>query len=216
MKLFIDSADINEVREAASWGIIDGATTNPSLIAKTGRPYADVLRQICESVDGPVSAEVVSTQAEVMLEEGTKLARIHPNIVVKCPATIEGLKAARALSPRGIKVNVTLIFSPLQGLAAAKCGASFVSAFAGRLDDIGQNGMAVVEQLVRIMRNYGYPTQVLVASIRSPGHVVRAAQAGADAVTIPFGVMGQMLHHPLTDSGLERFLADWRATRQKI
>lgn len=216
MKLFIDSADINEVREAAGWGIIDGVTTNPSLIAKTGRPYADVLREICESVDGPISAEVVATEAEVMLEEGTKLARINPNLVVKCPATVEGLKATKALSRRGIKVNVTLVFSPLQGLAAAKCGASFVSAFAGRIDDIGQDGMAVVEQLVRIMRNYGYPTKVLVASIRSPGQLVRAALAGADAVTIPFGVMGQMLHHPLTDSGLDRFLADWHASKQKI
>ena len=216
MRFFIDSADINEIREAASWGLVDGVTTNPSLIAKTGRPYADVLREICETVDGPVSAEVVSTEAAVMLEEGERLARLHPNIVVKCPLIIEGLKAARALSNRGIKVNVTLVFSPLQGLAAAKCGATYLSPFVGRLDDIGHEGTTMVEQLVRILRNYGYPTQVLVASIRTPIHLLRAAEAGAHVATIPFAVMKQILHHPLTDSGLEKFLADWRATKQKI
>jgi transaldolase len=216
MKFFIDTADVNEIREAASWGLVDGVTTNPSLIAKTGRPYADVLREICETVDGPVSAEVVSTDAAAMLEEGERLARLHPNIVVKCPLIIEGLKATRALSNRGIKVNVTLVFSPLQGLAAAKCGATYLSPFVGRLDDIGQDGIAMVEQLVRILRNYGYPTQVLAASIRTPTHLLRAAEAGAHVATIPFGVMKQMLHHPLTDAGLEKFLADWRATKQKI
>jgi transaldolase len=216
MKFFIDSADINEIREAASWGFVDGVTTNPSLIAKTGRPYADVLREICETVDGPVSAEVVATEAAAMLEEGERLARLHPNIVVKCPLVIEGLKATRALSRRGIKVNVTLVFSPLQGLAAAKCGATYLSPFVGRLDDIGHDGAAVVEQLVRILRNYQYPTQVLVASIRTPSHLLRAADAGAHVATIPFNVMKQMLHHPLTDIGLEKFLADWRATKQKI
>ena len=216
MKFFIDTADINEIREAASWGLVDGVTTNPSLIAKTGRPYADVLREICETVDGPVSAEVVATEAAAMLEEGERLARLHPNIVVKCPLIIEGLKAARALSNRGIKVNVTLVFSPLQGLAAAKCGATYLSPFVGRLDDTGHDGIAMVEQLVRILRNYGYPTQVLVASIRTPTHLLRAAEMGAHVATIPFGVMKQILHHPLTDSGLEKFLADWRATKQKI
>jgi transaldolase len=216
MKFFIDTADVNEIREAASWGLVDGVTTNPSLIAKTGRPYADVLREICETVDGPVSAEVVSTDAAAMLEEGERLARLHPNIVVKCPLIIEGLKATRALSNRGIKVNVTLVFSPLQGLAAAKCGATYLSPFVGRLDDIGHDGIAMVEQLVRILRNYGYPTQVLAASIRTPTHLLRAAEAGAHVATIPFGVMKQMLHHPLTDAGLEKFLADWRATKQKI
>ena len=216
MKFFIDTADVNEIREAASWGLVDGVTTNPSLIAKTGRPYADVLREICETVDGPVSAEVVSTDAAAMLEEGERLARLHPNIVVKCPLIIEGLKATRALSNRGIKVNVTLVFSPLQGLAAAKCGATYLSPFVGRLDDIGNDGIAMVEQLVRILRNYGYPTQVLAASIRTPTHLLRAAEAGAHVATIPFGVMKQMLHHPLTDAGLEKFLADWRATKQKI
>jgi transaldolase len=216
MKFFIDTADVNEIREAASWGLVDGVTTNPSLIARTGRPYADVLREICEAVDGPVSAEVVSTDAAAMLEEGERLARLHPNIVVKCPLIIEGLKATRALSNRGIKVNVTLVFSPLQGLAAAKCGATYLSPFVGRLDDIGHDGIAMVEQLVRILRNYGYPTQVLAASIRTPVHLLRAAEAGAHVATIPFGVMKQMLHHPLTDAGLEKFLADWRATKQKI
>jgi transaldolase len=216
MKFFIDTADVNEIREAASWGLVDGVTTNPSLIARTGRPYADILREICEAVDGPVSAEVVSTEAAAMLEEGERLARLHPNIVVKCPLIIEGLKATRALSNRGIKVNVTLVFSPLQGLAAAKCGATYLSPFVGRLDDIGHDGIAMVEQLVRILRNYGYPTQVLAASIRTPVHLLRAAEAGAHVATIPFGVMKQMLHHPLTDAGLEKFLADWRATKQKI
>jgi len=216
MKFFIDTADVNEIREAASWGLVDGVTTNPSLIARTGRPYADVLREICETVDGPVSAEVVSTDAAAMLEEGERLARLHPNIVVKCPLIIEGLKATRALSNRGIKVNVTLVFSPLQGLAAAKCGATYLSPFVGRLDDIGNDGIATVEQLVRILHNYGYPTQVLAASIRTPTHLLRAAEAGAHVATIPFGVMKQMLHHPLTDAGLEKFLADWRATKQKI
>jgi transaldolase len=216
MKFFIDTADVNEIREAASWGLVDGVTTNPSLIARTGRPYADVLREICETVDGPVSAEVVSTEAAAMLEEGERLARLHPNIVVKCPLIIEGLKATRALSSRGIKVNVTLVFSPLQGLAAAKCGATYLSPFVGRLDDIGHDGIAMLEQLVRILHNYGYTTQVLAASIRTPTHLLRAAEAGAHVATIPFGVMKQMLHHPLTDAGLEKFLADWRATKQKI
>jgi transaldolase len=216
MKFFIDTADINEIREAASWGLVDGVTTNPSLIAKTGRPYADVLGEICDTVDGPVSAEVVATEAAAMLEEGERLAALHRNIVVKCPMLVEGLKATNALSRRGIKVNMTLVFSPLQGLAAAKCGATYLSPFVGRLDDIGNDGIAMVEQLVRILRNYNYPTQVLVASIRNPTHLLRAADSGAHVATIPFNVMKQMLHHPLTDSGLERFLADWRATKQKI
>ncbi|HUN59543.1 MAG TPA: fructose-6-phosphate aldolase [Candidatus Binataceae bacterium] len=216
MKFFVDSADVSEILEAASWGLADGVTTNPSLIAKTGRPYAEVLREICDALDGPVSAEVVSTEAPAMLEEGEKLARLHRNIVVKCPMTIEGLKATRALVTRGIKVNVTLIFSPLQGLAAAKCGAAFVSPFAGRLDDIGQDGMLVVEQLVHILSNYDYPTEVLAASVRSPMHLLRAAEAGVHIATLPFNVIKQILQHPLTDAGLEKFLADWHATKQKI
>jgi transaldolase len=216
MKFFVDSADAREIREAASWGLADGVTTNPSLIAKTGRPYAEVLREICDALDGPVSAEVVSTNAPAMLEEGEKLARLHRNIVVKCPMTIDGLKATKALVARGIKVNVTLIFSPLQGLAAAKCGAAFVSPFAGRLDDIGQDGMLIVEQLVHILSNYHFSTEVLAASVRSPMHLLRAAEAGAHVATLPFSVIKQILQHPLTDVGLEKFLADWHATKQKI
>ncbi len=216
MKFFIDSADVNEVREAADWGLADGVTTNPSLIAKTGRPYADVLREICQIVDGPVSAEVVAPGAPAMFEEGQKLARLHPNIVVKCPLTVEGLKATKALSTRAIRVNVTLIFSPLQALAAAKCGAAYVSPFVGRLDDIGQDGSLVVEQIVRLFRNYSFPAQVLVASVRSPNHLLRAAEAGAHAATLPFNVIKQMLKHPLTDIGLENFLADWYKSKQKI
>lgn len=216
MKFFIDTADVNEIREAATWGLVDGVTTNPSLIAKTGRPYADVLREICDTVDGPVSAEVVGTEAPAMMEEGERLARLHPNIVVKCPLILEGLKATRALAKRGIKVNVTLVFSPLQGLAAAKCGATYLSPFVGRLDDIGHDGIAMVGQLVQILRNYNYPSQVLVASIRTATHLLRAAEMGAHVATLPFGVMKQILHHPLTEIGLEKFLADWRATRQKI
>ena len=216
MKFFLDTAEVKEIREAASWGIVDGVTTNPSLIAKSGRPYAGVLREICDLVDGPVSAEVVATEAAVMLEEGLKLAKIHRNIVVKCPVTIDGLKATSALSRRGIRVNVTLIFNPLQGLAAAKCGAAFLSPFVGRLDDIGHDGFQIITQLVGIMRNYKLPAEVLVASIRSPGHLLGAAEAGAHVATIPFAVLKQSLHHPLTDIGLEKFLADWRATQQKI
>ena len=216
MKFFVDSADVNEIKEAAALGLADGVTTNPSLIARTGRPYAEVLREICQIVNGPVSAEVVATEAPAMLEEGVKLAGMHPNIVVKCPLTVEGLKATRALSSRGIRVNVTLIFSPLQGLAAAKCGASYLSPFVGRLDDIGQDGLTVVEQLVRILRNYDYPAQVLVASVRSPMHLLRAAEIGAHVATLPFNVIKQTLAHPLTDIGLERFLADWHKTKQKI
>lgn len=216
MKFFVDTADVAEIREVAGMGLADGVTTNPSLIAKTGRPYAEVLREICEIVDGPVSAEVVATEAPAMLEEGEKLASLHPNIVVKCPLTVEGLKTTRALSSRGIKVNVTLIFSALQGLAAAKCGATYLSPFVGRLDDIGHDGFGVIDQLVRILRNYTYPAQVLVASVRSPMHLLRAAETGAHVATLPPNIIKQILHHPLTDSGLERFLADWHKTRQKI
>src|SRR6516162_8462667 len=209
MKFFIDSADVNEVREAFDWGLVDGVTTNPSLIAKTGRPYADVLRELCQIVDGPVSAEVVAREAAILVEEGQKLARLDPKIVVKCPLTLEGLKATRILCSRDIRVNVTLIFSPLQALAAAKCGAAYVSPFVGRLDDIGQDGFAVVEQILRIFRNYNFATEVLVAPVRSPSHLLRAASAGAHVATLPFSVIKQIIKHPLTDNGLENFLADW-------
>src|ERR1700691_1196175 len=216
MKFFVDSAEVSEIREIAELGLADGVTTNPSLIAKSGRPYFDLLREICTIVDGPVSAEVVAIAAPAMLEEGLKLSGLHPNIVVKCPMTIEGLKATRALAKRGIRVNVTLIFSPLQALAAAKVGASFLSPFIGRLDDIGQDGFALVEDMVQILSNYDYPAEVLVASVRSTTHLIRAAEVGADIATVPFAVLKQTLHHPLTDLGLERFLADWRKTNQKI
>jgi len=216
MKFFIDTADVKEIKEAASWGLVDGVTTNPSLIAKTGRHYEEVLREICGLVDGPISAEVVATEAEAMIKEGEKLAGIHPNIVVKCPLIVAGLRATHALSQRGIKVNVTLIFTPLQGLAAAKCGATYLSPFVGRLDDIGEDGMMVAERLVDILGNYAYPAQVLVASVRSLTHLMRAAEVGAHVATMPFAVIKQMLHHPLTDLGLERFLADWRNTKQQI
>jgi transaldolase len=216
MKIFLDGADTGELREALTWGLIDGVTTNPSLLAKTGRPYAEVLRELCSMVDGPVSAEVVSTMAPQMLEEGEKLARLHQNIVVKCPVTVEGLKATSALVKRGIKVNVTLIFSPLQAMAAAKCGATYLSPFVGRLDDIGHDGMNTVEQILRILRNYNYPAQVLAASLRNPLHVLKAAELGAHVATLPFNVLRQMIDHPLTDIGLEKFLADWQASKQKI
>ncbi|MBF6559802.1 MAG: fructose-6-phosphate aldolase [Candidatus Binataceae bacterium] len=216
MKFFVDSAEAAEIREIAELGLADGVTTNPSLIAKSGRPYFDLLREICTIVDGPVSAEVVATAAPAMLEEGLKLSALHPNIVVKCPMTIEGLKATRALADRGIRVNVTLIFSPLQALAAVKCGASFLSPFVGRLDDIGHDGLLLIDQIVRIMDNYDYPAEVLVASIRSPLHLLHAAEAGAHIATLPPAVIKQILQHPLTDAGLEKFLADWHQTKQKI
>ncbi|HVN90118.1 MAG TPA: fructose-6-phosphate aldolase [Candidatus Binataceae bacterium] len=216
MKFFVDSADVSEIREVVSLGLADGVTTNPSLMAKTGRPYAEVLREICDIIDGPISVEVVATEAAAMCEEGQKLAKINRNIVVKCPLTVEGLKATKALSARGIRINTTLIFSPLQALAAAKCGAAYVSPFVGRLDDIGKDGFGMVQQMVRIFKNYEYPTEVLVASIRSPAHLLRAADTGAHVATLPPSIIKQMLYHPLTDIGLESFLADWHKTKQKI
>jgi len=210
MKIFIDTADIEDIRTAADWGIIDGVTTNPSLVAKTGRRFEDVLVEICETVDGPISAEVVSTEADGMVEEGRRLAGIHPNVVVKVPITAEGIKATRRLSDDGIRVNVTLIFQPGQGLLAAKAGAAFVSPFVGRLDDAGEDGMTVVAGLVDIFDAYDIATEILVASVRGPGHVIEAARMGADIATCPLKVIEQLGRHPLTDVGLERFLADWR------
>ncbi|RMF20149.1 MAG: fructose-6-phosphate aldolase [Deltaproteobacteria bacterium] len=210
MKIFIDTADIEEIRTAADWGIIDGVTTNPSLVAKTGRRFEDVLVEICETVDGPISAEVVSTEADGMVEEGRRLAAVHPNVVVKVPITAEGIKATRRLSDDGIRVNVTLIFQPGQALLAAKAGAAFVSPFVGRLDDAGEDGMEVIASLVDIFDAYDIPTEILVASVRRPGHVIEAARLGADIATCPFKVIEQLMRHPLTDIGLERFLADWR------
>jgi transaldolase len=210
MKIFIDTAEVTEIREAHGWGILDGVTTNPSLVAKTGRDFEEVLREICGIVDGPVSAEVLSTDAPGMVEEGERLARVHPNIVVKCPMTPEGLKATRLLTDRGRRVNVTLVFSPAQALLAAKAGAAYISPFVGRLDDVGHDGMELVAQILEILDHYTYPAEVLVASVRTPLHFIRAAQMGAHVATCPFAVIQQLVRHPLTDVGLERFLADWR------
>jgi len=209
MKFFIDTADIKEIRAAVEYGLVDGVTTNPSLIAQTGKDMRTVIEEICEVVDGPISAEVVSTEAEGMVQEARKLAKIHDNIVIKIPMIPEGLKATRILAQDNIGVNMTLIFSPLQSLLAAKAGARFVSPFIGRLDDISQVGMDLIEQTVTIFDNYGFDTEVIVASIRNPVHVLEAAMLGADIATIPFKVISQLAKHPLTDIGLEKFLADW-------
>jgi len=209
MKFFIDTANIDEIKKAHALGMVDGVTTNPSLIAKEKRPFKELLREICELVDGPVNGEVVSLDAEGMVEEGRKLAAFHPNIVVKIPMTTEGLKAVKILNSENIRTNVTLIFSSMQALMAAKAGASYVSPFVGRLDDISQVGMELVSDMMNIYANYGYETEVIVASIRNPIHVVEAALIGADIATIPFKVIDQLAKHPLTDIGMEKFPADW-------
>ena len=210
MKIFIDTASIKEIREAASLGLLDGVTTNPSLVAKEGKDFRTMLDEILAIVDGPVSAEVISTDYEGILKEGRELAAIHKNIVVKVPLIKEGLKAVRTLSEEGIKTNVTLCFSPSQALLAAKAGASYISPFVGRLDDISHNGMQLIEEIVQIYRNYDYETEVLVASIRHPLHFVEAALIGADVCTMPFSVIDKLFSHPLTDNGLEKFLSDWK------
>ncbi|MFH1892509.1 MAG: fructose-6-phosphate aldolase [Candidatus Zixiibacteriota bacterium] len=215
MKFFIDTANVDEIREANDMGVLDGVTTNPSLIAKEDGKFEDILREICDIVDGPISAEVVSTDHKGMIAEGTKLAAIHDNIVVKIPCTKDGLKASKALSSEGIGVNMTLVFSPSQAILAAKAGASFVSPFVGRLDDISHFGMEIVEQIVRIYRNYNFATEVLVASIRNPLHLVDAALMGADIATIPFDVIEKLVRHPLTDIGLQKFLADWEKVKAR-
>ncbi len=209
MKFFIDTADINEIKEAAALGILDGVTTNPTLLAKVGGNRENVLRQICEIVDGPVSGEVIATDAKGMIEEGLALAKIHDNLCVKIPITRDGMKAIKALSSEGIMVNVTLVFQPIQALMAAKAGATFVSPFIGRLDDVSQPGMDLIEQIVTIFDNYDFDTEVLVASVRHPIHVVESALLGADVVTMPFNVIDKLLNHPLTTLGLETFLKDW-------
>ncbi len=209
MKIFIDSADINEIREAEKLGVVDGVTTNPTLISKTGRPFDEVVKGICKEVSGPVSLEAISLDSEGMVAEAKKLSKISKNVVVKIPMTPEGLKAVKILSKENIKTNVTLVFSPLQALLAAKAGASYVSPFVGRLDDIGHVGMDVVNQILEIYGNYGFETEVIVASIRSPIHVNDAALMGAHVATIPFKVIQQLSKHPLTDIGIERFLKDW-------
>jgi len=209
MKFFIDTADINEIKEAHAMGLVDGVTTNPSLVAKTGRKFREVLEDICELVKGPVSAEVVGLDAPSMLKEARELAQIRPNIVVKIPMTAEGLKAVKTCTDEGIHTNVTLCFSPAQALLAAKAGATYISPFVGRIDDVSGEGMQLIQDIVTIYGNYDFNTQVLVASVRHPLHVVDAARIGADVATCPFAVLVQLSKHPLTDIGLERFLKDW-------
>jgi transaldolase len=215
MKFFLDTANVKEIQEAASLGLLDGVTTNPSLVAKEGRSFKEMLIEICKIVDGPISAEVVSLEANAMVKEGKELAKIHKNIVVKVPLIAEGLKATKRLAAEGIKVNVTLCFSPTQALLAAKAGAWCVSPFIGRLDDISSNGMELIRQILTIYRNYDYKTLVLVASVRHPQHVVEAALAGGHICTMPFSIFQQMVKHPLTDIGLKKFLADWEAQTKK-
>ncbi len=211
MKFFIDTADVKEIAAANELGLVDGVTTNPSLVAKSGRDFHEVLKEIIALVDGPISAEVVATDAAGMISEAEELAKLDKDkIVIKLPITEEGLKATKTLSKKGYKTNLTLIFSPLQALLAAKAGATYVSPFVGRLDDIGHQGMEGVEQIRTIFDNYGYSTEIIVASIRSPQHVLEAGLMGADICTIPFSVMQQLAKHPLTDVGLEKFLADWK------
>jgi transaldolase len=213
MKFFIDTADVGEIKEAAALGILDGVTTNPSLIKKSGRPFDEVAKEICELVPGPVSLEVTSVECDGMLKEADKLVKFGENVVIKLPLIPEGLKACKRLSEQGVKTNVTLCFQPVQALLAAKAGASYISPFVGRLDDLGQDGMSIIPQIRQIYDNYGYETEILVASIRNPIHVLDAALVGADVATIPFSVFKQLVHHPLTDSGLAKFLADWKAVK---
>lgn len=214
MKFFVDTADVNEIREAVALGVVDGVTTNPSLASKTGRPFEELIREICEIVDGPISAEVVATDREGILREAHQLAGIHPNVVVKVPLIPEGIAAVRALSEEGIRTNVTLCFSAVQALLAAKAGATYVSPFLGRLDDVGHVGMELIHDIRLIYDNYGFTTQILAASLRHPLHVHEAAKAGADVGTLPVKVLRQLFQHPLTDLGLEKFLADWAKSPQ--
>jgi len=209
MKFFIDTAEVAEIRAAHELGLVDGVTTNPSLIAKSGRDFREVITEITSIVDGPISAEVIALDAEGMIREGRELAAINKNIVIKVPMTEEGLKATRVFSNEGIRTNVTLIFSTLQALLAAKAGATYVSPFVGRLDDVGHEGMEGIDQIRTIFDNYGYTTEIIVASVRSPLHILNAGLIGADICTIPYGVMRQLAKHPLTDVGIEKFLADW-------
>jgi transaldolase len=208
MKIFIDSADLAEIKEAAKLGVIDGCTTNPSLLAKVGRKIETAIPEICEIVDGPVSAEVVATEYEAMLKEGRTLAKLHKNVVVKVPLTPDGLRAVRALKKEGIRTNVTLCFSATQAMLAAKAGAAYISPFIGRIDDTAQEGIELVEQIVTIYENYGYETEVLTASVRSPLHVLQAALIGSHCATVPMSVIRQLIKHPLTDAGLAKFLED--------
>jgi transaldolase len=217
MRFFVDTADVAEIADLAATGLVDGVTTNPSLVAKTGRPFLEVLAEICRLVDGPVSAEVTATHQAGMLREAERLLAVARNVCIKVPLTLDGLKACRALAARGVAVNVTLCFSPAQALLAAKAGATFVSPFVGRLDDVAHDGMRLIADIVQIYRNYPtLKTEVLVASVRHPGHVVEAARLGAHVATLPPAVIRQLVRHPLTDKGLEAFLADWAKTGQTI
>jgi len=214
MKLFLDSANLEEIREVAAWGVLDGVTTNPSLCSKENVTFEDNIRAICALTPGPVSAECVSVRADEIVPEARALARIAPNVAVKIPVGLEGLKATKILDAEGIAVNMTLVFSSGQALLAAKAGARFVSPFIGRLDDVSEDGMALIEEIVQIFENYRFKTEVIVASVRHPRHVIEAARLGADIATVPFGVMEKLVRHPLTDIGVERFLADWRKVKK--
>jgi transaldolase len=216
VKFFIDTANVEHIREAASWGIVDGVTTNPSLVAKEGRDFREVVLEIVKIVDGPVSAEVVTLKAETMIEEARELASWHPNIVVKVPLTVEGIKATSVLSKEGIRTNVTLCFTPAQALLVAKAGGTYVSPFLGRLDDVSTDGMALVRDIVEIYDMYGYATEIIAASCRHPLHIVEAAKAGCHIATIPYDVMRRLFNHPLTDAGVERFLKDWEGLQTAL
>jgi len=214
MKFFLDTANPEEIREVASWGILDGVTTNPTLVAKEKKDFRELITEICHLVSGPVSVECVSSKCEDLVSEARELASIASNVVIKIPVTIEGLKATKWLRAEGIRVNMTLVFSPSQAILAAKAGAAFVSPFIGRLDDISHDGLGLVEQIVTIFNNYGFDTEVIVASVRHPLHVVEAALIGADIVTVPYAVMEKLVRHPLTDIGLEKFLQDWAKVKK--
>ena len=216
MKLFLDTANMSEIKQAVDWGAIDGITTNPSLAAKEGKEFSTLVKEICELVQGPVSAEVVATKYDAMVKEAREIAQWHEHVVVKIPLTPEGLKAVKTLSAEGIKTNVTLCFSPTQGMMAMKAGATYVSPFVGRLDDRAQDGMELIQQLVTIKHNYGFDTQILVASVRNPNHVLDSALMGADVATLPMKTLEQLYAHPLTESGLASFLADWEASGLSI
>jgi len=216
MRFFLDTANVAEIREAYSWGIVDGVTTNPTLVAREGRPFREVVEEICSIVPGPVSAECVTLEADSLIAEARELAGWAPNVVVKVPLIPEGMRAVKVLSQEGIRTNVTLAFQAAQGLIAAKAGATYVSPFVGRLDDRGHDGMEVVEDIVRIIGNYGFDTQVIVASIRGPSHVIRGALCGAHVATMPFATMKQLFQHPLTDLGIASFLADWEKLKGKL
>jgi len=214
MKFFIDTANISQIKEAAAMGLLDGVTTNPSLVAKEGKNFLELLNEIVKIVDGPISAEVVSTDYDGIIKEAEELSKIHKNIVIKVPLIKEGIKAVKTLSSKGIKTNVTLCFSPTQALLAAKAGATYISPFVGRLDDISTNGMELIRQIVTIYKNYNFKTEVLVASVRHPLHVVEAAMLGAHVCTMPFDVIEKLFNHPLTENGLEKFLNDWKKLNQ--